>query len=131
MSKQKVKLVFARSYVENPTSNDCFSRSMEVELPSHISKAHLISAVAYHPKEYKPKSGYDFPGEDNQVATIWNFADENRLVGKLLTYIDATYSDKEQREAHKNIVKDVVYGYCQDLRTRASQTVEAHESDVE
>lgn len=131
MSKQKVKLVFARSYVENPTSNDCFAKSIEIELPSHISKAHLISARAYHPKEYKPKTGYDFPGQENITASVWDYADENRLVGKLLTYIDATYSDKEQREAHKNIIRDVVYGYASDLRERANQTVDAYESELE
>jgi hypothetical protein len=120
--KQKVKLVFARSYVENPTSNDCFAETIHIELPSHIKQAHLISARSYQPEEMK--DSHTLGGDD--TATIWDYHDEQHLVGKLLTYIDATYSDKEQRQAHKDILKDVVYGYFQELRTRAIQTVKAY-----
>lgn len=31
------------------------------------------------------------------------------LVGELLTYVDATYNDAEQRNAHKSIIKRAVY----------------------
>ena len=44
-----------------------------------------------------------------------NFADVNYLVGKLLTYVDATYQDKEQREAHKQIVKNICYFWTDEL----------------
>lgn len=47
---------------------------------------------------------YDY----NKVRVIhrWQVDD---LVGKLLTYVDATYSDEKQREAHKSIVRNTVY----------------------
>lgn len=121
--KQQVKLVFARSFVENPTSGDCFSETINIELPAHIDQAHLIAARSYQPEPQKATIG----GDTN--ATIWAYSDEHRLVGRLLTYIDATYSDKEQRQAHKDIVKDTLYGYFQELRTRATQTVDAYENN--
>lgn len=120
MVKQKVKLVFAKNFVEIPTSRDHFSTEVEIEVPESIdSEVHLVAA-----RVYSNYAGSDEPSGDTN-ATIWDYSDESRLVGKLLTYIDATYTDKEQREAHKNIVKDLVYAYCQDLRTRGIQTVDA------
>jgi len=119
---EKVKLVFARSFVENPTVNDCFAEIVEIKLPSHIKQAHLIAARCYQPDAEAEAHAL---GVDT-TAVIWDYQDEQRIVGKLLTYIDATYSDKEQRQAHKDILKDVFYGYCQDLRTRAVQTVDAY-----
>ena len=38
----------------------------------------------------------------------------SQLVGKLLTYIDATYTDLEQRKAHKRLVKNEVYAWYYD-----------------
>lgn len=38
------------------------------------------------------------------------------LVGKLLTYIEATYSDPQQRKAHKDIVKQLVYNWFMDSK---------------
>lgn len=39
------------------------------------------------------------------------FQDVGGLVGRLLTYIDATYSDVQQRKAHKHIVKSIIYNW--------------------
>ncbi len=38
----------------------------------------------------------------------------DNLVGRLLTYIDATYSDQQQRKAHKDIVKQAAYNWFMD-----------------
>lgn len=118
--KQQVKLIFAKSFVENPTSADCFPEVITIELPTQIKQAHLIAARCYQPEADSSTIG----GDAN--ATIWDYNDESRLVGKLLTYIDATYADPEQRKAHKDIVKELVYNYCQELRTRGIQTVDAY-----
>lgn len=116
----KVKLVFEKSYTENRgLSVNSFSEDISVDLPEGFKMAHLVSAVCYDPYQ-----GGDQPNSDT-YATIWEYEDENRLVGKLLTYIDATYTDVEQRKAHKDLVKDLVYGYFSDLRTRAVQTVKS------
>lgn len=117
----KIKLVFAKSFLENPTTTDCFAETIEVKLPSHIEQAHLISARTYESQE----GSTPHPSGD-VTAAIWSYDDESRLIGKILTYIDATFLDKEQRHAHKDIMKDVVYGYFQELRTRAMQTVDAY-----
>lgn len=116
----KVKLVFEKSYTEHRgLSSNTFSKDIDVELPQGIDMAHLVAA-----KCYDPKQSSNAPSGDT-VARVWDYTDDQRLVGKLLTYIDATFVDKEQREAHKNLVKDLVYGYCSDLQTRAYQTVES------
>lgn len=46
--------------------------------------------------------------------------DTNDLVGKLLTYVDATFTDPKQREAQKSIVKQTVYNWFYDLEERAN-----------
>ncbi len=38
------------------------------------------------------------------------------LVGKLLTYIEATFNDPQQRKAHKDIVKQLVYNWFMDTK---------------
>ena len=38
-------------------------------------------------------------------SVLVNHGDLDSLVGQLMQYIEATYSDKEQREAHKRICK--------------------------
>jgi len=43
------------------------------------------------------------------MAQISKDHDVKMLVGRLLTYIDATYTDKEQREAQKSLVRVLVY----------------------
>ncbi len=54
----------------------------------------------------------------NQVFTVESHYLYDNLVGKLLTYIEATFTDPEQRKAHKDIVKQIVY----DLRRSREQT---------
>jgi len=116
----KVKLVFEKCYSEiRGLSANAFSMDIDVELPAGFDMARIVGARAYSPNQSP-----DHPVEDVE-AVIWEYEDESRLVGKLLTYIDATYTDKEQREAHKNLVKDLTYGYFGDLRTRAHQIIQS------
>lgn len=118
----KVKLVFEKSFAEQRgLSRNCFSETIEVNLPDGFDMAHLIAARCYNPLGHSSQS----PTTSDMVATVIEYEDDNRLVGKLLTYIDATYTDVEQRKAHKDLVKDLVYGFTQDLRTRAYQTIES------
>lgn len=115
----QVKLVFEKSYQElKGLTNNTFAKTVNIDLPDHIDQAHLVSAISY-----ATKNGSDSPSMD-EIANIWDYTDENHLVGKLLTYIDATYTDKEQRDAHKSLIKDLVYGYCQELKTRAREVAQ-------
>lgn len=116
----QVKLVFEKSFQEfRGLSSNTFSHDVDIDLPKGFDRAHLVAARCYSPDQ-----GSNEPSSDVD-AYIWEYADEQRLVGKVLTYIDATYVDKEQREAHKNIMKDLLYGYFQDIRTRSIQTIES------
>jgi hypothetical protein len=53
----------------------------------------------------------------NKFGAMINWDELNELIGLLLTYVDATYQDKEQREAHKSLVRNTVrdwYNRCED-----------------
>lgn len=121
---QKVKLVFCKSYVDIPTFKDSFSKDIEVELPEGMEQAHLIGARVYWKPTKEPTVGSDIN------TTILEYRDDSNLLGQLLTYVDATYTDQEQRKAHKDIVKQIVYGWSQELRTRGIQTVDSHTKEV-
>jgi len=119
MVKQKVMLVFC-SNVEVPMLKDHFSKEIEIEVPSEIGEeVHLVAACVSEQESTKKE---ECPSTDS-YASIWNDRDESRLVGNLLTYIDATYADKEQREAHKDIVKKMAYGFYNDIYNRCIQTI--------
>lgn len=44
----------------------------------------------------------------SKFGTLIDFTDINSLIGQLLTYVDATYLDLEQRNAHKSVVKKLI-----------------------
>lgn len=121
----KVKLVFEKSFTENRgLSANTFSADIEVDLPEGFDMAHLVSARCYD--AYK---GNEHPSGD-MTATVCDYTDESYLVGKLLTHVDATFTDPEQRKAHKDITKDLIYGYFNDLRQRASQIIESQTKKI-
>lgn len=43
----------------------------------------------------------------HKYGAMINFDELDSLVGQLLTYVDATYTDLEQRKAHKSIIKNI------------------------
>src|SRR5688572_6402906 len=118
----KVALVFEKSYLELPSFNDGFLKEIEVELPAGVKQAHLISARCYQPDGGVANT---IGGDIN--ACILRHRDVSDLVGKLLTYVDATFTDAEQRKAHKDIVKGLVYDWHNSMTTRAFQIVDAHQ----
>lgn len=117
----KVKLVFVKSYLEIPTFKDTFTSDIEVDVPEGFDQIHLIGARVYEPENVQST----FPSGDFN-ACILEHHDVSNLVGQLLTYIDATFTDPEQRKAHKDIVKEKVYSWHGSLRERAVQTVDSH-----
>lgn len=50
--------------------------------------------------------------------------DFRHLEGKLLTICDATFTNKEQREAFKKVVKNTLWGYFQD---QVQQTIDVYD----
>jgi len=53
----------------------------------------------------------ELPENPNHDYVKLDYDDARDIVGKLLTYIDATFTDKEQREAQKQLVKRTVYDW--------------------
>lgn len=122
---RKVKLIFVKSFVEVPTVNDTFSADVEVFVPDGFANMHMIGARVYEGDPNKAKdSAFALPAGDHNTL-ILESRDFSNLLGKLLTYIDATFSDQEQRKAHKDIVKNILWDFEGDMRTRAVQTVDS------
>lgn len=44
-----------------------------------------------------------------------NYADADHIIGRLLTVVDATFSDPQQRKAQKDLVKREVRDWMDDL----------------
>ncbi|MCK5016601.1 MAG: hypothetical protein KAS32_05945 [Candidatus Peribacteraceae bacterium] len=59
-----------------------------------------------------------------------NFHELNDLVGQILTLIDATYPDKEQRTAQKTIFKQKMYDWMRNIFDWQHQD-KKHVSEVE
>lgn len=115
----RVKLVFEKNTSgQTGLDRNTFSEEIEVKLPESMESAHLVSAVCYGTKDTNAPI-------NDCIAVIAEWEDDNRLVGRLLTYVDATFTDIEQRKAHKDIVKDIVYGHQNQLRERARHIIES------
>lgn len=56
----------------------------------------------------------DYPYDSLQGIKVERDEELSKLVGRLLTYIDATYTDIDQRKAHKRILKDTIYTWYYD-----------------
>jgi hypothetical protein len=127
MASKKVRLVLQRAFTEIPSTRDVFSQAVTVQLPDGFDEVKLVGARvygAYHERSIEP--GY--PASDGDInSAILDYKDVQNLVGKLLTYVDATYSDQEQRKAHKDIVRNAVYEWERTLRERAVQLVDFNE----
>jgi len=57
---------------------------------------------------------YTYPYDDLNGIKVGRDEELSQLVGKLLTYIDATYTDVQQRNAHKRLLKDTIYTWYYD-----------------
>lgn len=81
-----------------------------------------VSAV--HPATVAPF--IQLSNELNRVST-W----DSGLLGKLLTFVDASYSDRDQREAVKSMIKSIVYEHFKDVNSvidfRINQFTDAFE----
>jgi len=55
--------------------------------------------------------------EEHRVHSfpLFSYAIVQQLEGRLLDYIDATYAEKEQREAQKRVVRKLLWGYHSEL----------------
>lgn len=49
--------------------------------------------------------------KEEEIKIKINYTEIYDLVGKLLTFVDATFQDKEQRKAMKTLIKHTVYDW--------------------
>jgi hypothetical protein len=122
---RKVQLVFVKSFLDVPTWNDTFSKMVEIEEPAEFAdkSIHLIAARVVAAGDSPSQSDQPLTGDFN--AIIVDGRDFSSLLGKLLTQIDATFGDTDQRKAQKDLVKSLVWDFEKDMRERAVQTVDS------
>lgn len=93
--------------------------------PVNLHNSHLISTAKFSLErssvmspnvniELDQQVAYGLERNRVRVVRRWQL---DSLVGKLLTYIDATYNDPEQRKAHKDIVKQSCYNWFMDVHS--------------
>ena len=70
---------------------------------------------AYSRTEALEQSVRDYPYDNLPGIKVERDSELSNLVGKLLTYTDATFTDTEQRKAHKRILKDTIYTWYYDI----------------
>lgn len=122
---RRVKLVFVKAFREVPTFKDTTAYDCEFEIPGDFD-GDLISLMGA--RIYDTRVGAaGGPGGDIN-AVILDSHDFSSILGKLLTYVDATYIDVEQRKAHKDLIKQTLWDWERDLRERAVQAVDSHTS---
>lgn len=77
--------------------------------------------------------GYKAPEEEKSwdaSGTVINGHHIDSLVGKLLTYIDATYQDKDQREAQKKIARQTAWDWFNTHRESGEKTIKFAQTKV-
>jgi len=66
-------------------------------------------------KDIEPNNAViDYPFDNLNGIVVSRDLELSVLVGKLLTYVEATYSDQEQRKAHKRLIKETIYTWYYD-----------------
>lgn len=108
----KVSLVISE-YSELPGSGSIYETDTSVE-----ENKHHVTGVVIH----------DHRTNTDGVRTVSPFiepvigvSDVNNLVGKELTFIEATFTDSEQRKAMKDLFTQVIWDWYNDRRENASQ----------
>lgn len=113
MGKVKYTLVTGK-WTELPSGADEI-KHLEVETEFDVKNGSprlylaYVEDVSNTSNKNKP-NGYHI----DQEFVILDVKFVENLVGKLLTYVDATFSDKKQREAHKDLIKQAVWSWYTD-----------------
>lgn len=115
-----IKILLQRSYAESPYPNDYMAYEIEVPIPKDWGLAHIVAS-----RSYSEDKSSDIPRGDINTVTL-SYKDESNMVGKVLTHIDATFVDKEQRDAQKSIVKEILYGMFNNLHNEATRMIDSY-----
>jgi hypothetical protein len=124
---QKVTLTFERNGSKWGMVKDCVQHTFDLELPEgFIEGVHVVGAKTGD-KLYETNgitSGSEPTGWVTMVAEVLVEKDIEKMVGKILTIVDATMLDKDQREAFKSLIKQAMYGQYNRIRERSYQVVQ-------
>lgn len=113
MSKQLT--VIFEPFSDYPTPRD------EEEVATFdISKIKNKKILAIGIREEGDESGYI-----ENITPLYHNDVEN-LLGKILTYVDATYSDPQQRKAQKDLARQTVYDWSAKLSTGSWQALDSN-----
>ena len=124
---QVVELVFEKNGQNWGMSSDIVRHTTHVPLPLNGFDAgvHLVGAKVMD-------SVYDTDGVTegvtptgwiSQVANIITDKDVEGIVGAVLTIVDATIIDKDQRKAFKSLVKQAIYNRYNQVTQKSAQMV--------
>ena len=114
MSKtQTVELVFEKNGQNWGISSDIVRHTLELPIPDNAfdQGVHLIGAKVKDAVHYQKgkEGGSSETGYITQVAELVTQKDIEAIVGSVLTIVDATIIDKDQRKAFKSLIKQAIY----------------------
>jgi hypothetical protein len=121
---QKVDLVFEKNGTNWGMVKDTITHSIDLPLPEGFDVGvHLVGAKTADKIVYEdgPNSGSAQTGWVTMVSELISDRDIEKMVGKVLTIVDATVMDKDQRKAFKSLVKQAIYGQYNKIRERSYQ----------
>ena len=124
MKTQQVKLVFEKNGTNWGMVKDTIEHNIELPIPEGFDVGvHLIGAKVKD--RIDEKEGLDAASKCTgwvpQVAEVITDRDIEKLVGKVLTIVDATMMDKDQRKAFKSLIKQSIYSHYNMIRERSYQ----------
>lgn len=128
MSKsQKVELVFEKNGTNWGLVSDTVRHTIDLPIPEmgfdqgvHLVGAKVNSTI--HTQKGKEGGATD-TGWINMVANVITDQDVRDIVGSVLTIVDATITDKDQRKAFKSLIKQAIYNRYSNVTLRSGQVV--------
>lgn len=121
MSKQKILLSFIANDTrpDEPISSDQeLLKEIELDTTSEANFGWKLIGATTAGIENASGSGYC-----DRIVDIIEYSDITRLVGKMLTILDASIQDRDQRDALKKITKQNIYAYYNDIQRRSAYRV--------
>jgi len=104
----------------NPLTTDLPERKVieHIENNNEPMRNHPIGIVyrnRYIEEGADGKSGSSVSPDDDYAVPLFTYDVVQQLEGRLLDYVDATYADKDQREAQKRVVRKLLWGFSEEL----------------
>jgi len=126
---QSVELVFEKNGTSWGLSSDIVKHTIELPIPEmgfdqgvHLVGAKVKSTITTGSEDGK-SSGSSDTGWINMVPNIITDRDVEQIVGAVLTIVDATITDKDQRKAFKSLIKQAIYNRYSNVTLRSGQIV--------